>query len=128
VGHTNSGVKANKYDEMSVTCRKGDKVKKMVKMSLYIIKQHAVKTNVEVEVYVAPPLLTLDRDKRPAVRPGRFTPGEQPLCHSDEKFRSGACGVEKNVLSLLGIEPWPSNPLPVTILTDLPWFLRQMTK
>jgi hypothetical protein len=46
------GVQENKYDEMGETCRKKGRKgkKKMVKVSLYLIKQHAVKTNGEVDV------------------------------------------------------------------------------
>jgi hypothetical protein len=37
--------------------------------------------------------------------------------------QSGRCGVEKDCLSLPGIEPRPSIPLLVPIPTELPWLL-----
>jgi hypothetical protein len=36
--------------------------------------------------------------------------------------QSGCCGVEKNLLPLLGIEPRPSNPQPIAIPTELSQF------
>jgi hypothetical protein len=63
---------------------------------------------------IAPPFLTseLDGGEWLVSRPGPFTPRERvPGIHWTDgpQIRSGHCGIKKNLLPLLGIEPWLSS-------------------
>jgi hypothetical protein len=88
-------------------------VKLKVKLSLCVIKHHAMKTYGEWSY--SSTILDLGTRWRRAVS---FTPhplysrGRAPYTHwlGESQNRSGRCEVEKNLLPLSGIEPWPSSP------------------
>jgi hypothetical protein len=79
------------------------------------MKHKAMETDGEVKVQLHVFLTsTLHGDKRSAVRPTRFTPGEEALCPLDRRVDglqslSGLCGVVKNILPMPGIKPRPSH-------------------
>jgi hypothetical protein len=76
---------------------------------------------------VGRPFLTsaLDGDEWSASGPGRFTPGERTPRYSlgrrldVPQSWSRRCRTEINLVPLSGIEPQPSSPYPITILTEL---------
>jgi hypothetical protein len=76
---------------------------------------------------VASPFLTSapDRGERSASRPGRYTiRGKRPWWPWNGRLggpqgRSGRCVEREILLPLPGVEPWPPNPSPVPIQTEI---------
>jgi hypothetical protein len=99
-------------------------VKKGIKLSLCLIKHHAIKIYVEVEVWLHAFLTSvLDGGDWSASHPGSFIP-RYPLARrlGGPPSWSGCCGEENNVLK--GIKPrFPGSPARtlLTALTDWVW-------
>jgi hypothetical protein len=81
----------------------------------YLIKHHAMKTYVKVEVLLHSFLISaLDVGELSISRPGRFTPRENPQYPLDKRLGrtcslSGRGGEEKDSKPVPGIESWPSS-------------------